>query len=604
MGTLSKEDIKDRMMERMRAIWDVRDMDIVDPVIKLLIEALAAEVFRLTGELGSVETRILEKVADAMTPNAQLAATPSTAILHARALEGEVYVTPDTTFSYRDERLAKKYDINRVTFRPISTVKSIDGDVRYLIDGEGAYEMLPGMVKDLIGRPHPRVTAGGNPIYIGLEVGGGVRSLKDVAFYFDMRGYGEGDRYLPALAYAKWFAGGRELSTAPGLAASPGTGAPTSGIYGELNADRLNRLRTRFISVNDGRELDATCLERFPGGLAASYPDEFVRSFGKPLLWLRVDLPGRFTPEATRRLSVCVNAHPVANIFRKRVGVGIDEFCSFVPLMKQRSDYLLGIERVSDGDGGEYVESGTGKRRAGTAGSYSLRRGGCERFNREDAKGMVVRLVDALYDESNAFAGSDREELREQLQELLRLVRLLTQEVPPEERMEEAMSYLAIDTDLREGRRLTVDYWMTNAQLLNALPVSSPLECLEESLIDRDSIRLLTPIQGGRPSPDIPRKMDIYKYLLLSRDSIYTNEDIRNYCVAFYGEYIERVDVSLGYGTGDRPGQGIVRTLVVDVLPTGRMLEITAGKFRENLLADLMRRSPSTYNYRINIKNE
>jgi hypothetical protein len=604
MGTLSKEDIKERMMERMRAIWDVRDMDIVDPVIKLLIEALAAEIFRLTGELGSMETRVLEKLAAAMTPNALLTATPATAILHARTLEGEAYVTPDTTFEYRDERLAKKYDIKQVTFRPISTVKSVNGDVRYLIDGEGAYEMLSGMVKDLIGRPHSRVTAGGNPIYIGLEVEGDVRTLRDVAFYFDMRDHGEAGKYLSALPYARWYVGERELSTAQGFNSTPDKESLVSHVYKELNADRRNRIKSRFISVTDGMELSMMAKDTFPKELAAFYPTDFVQSFTKPLLWLRVELPGSFTPEAVRHLSVCVNAFPVANIHKRRLSLEISEFSSFLPLAKRRADYLLGIERVSDGDGKEYFECGTGKGGAQSGYSYSLRRGGCERFNPEDSRGMIIRLVDALYDESGTFTGENREKLKEELDGLLRQVNLLAGKVTPEEREEESMSYLVIDTGILGVKRLTVDYWMTNAQILNGLVMTNHLECPEELPADEASLRLLTPIQGGKPSPDVSRRMDIYKYLLLSRDSIYTKEDIRNYCEAFYGEYVKGVEVSLGYAKGNRPGQGIVRTLEVDILPTGRMREITVGKFRENLLADLERRSPSTYNYSINVKTE
>lgn len=61
MENYNRDHIKRRMLRRVSTLWDIEDMDNVDPIIGLLIEAMSEEMFRLAGEVGNMDDRMLAK---------------------------------------------------------------------------------------------------------------------------------------------------------------------------------------------------------------------------------------------------------------------------------------------------------------------------------------------------------------------------------------------------------------------------------------------------------------------------------------------------------------------------------------------------------------
>ena len=68
----TKESIKARMFKQAATLYDIRNIDGIDPLIRLLIEALSGEIFKLSGDVHAIESRLLEKVASALTPHTAL----------------------------------------------------------------------------------------------------------------------------------------------------------------------------------------------------------------------------------------------------------------------------------------------------------------------------------------------------------------------------------------------------------------------------------------------------------------------------------------------------------------------------------------------------
>ena len=62
----TKESIKARMFKQAATLYDIRNIDGIDPLIRLLIEALSGEIFKLSGDMHAIESRLLEKVASAL----------------------------------------------------------------------------------------------------------------------------------------------------------------------------------------------------------------------------------------------------------------------------------------------------------------------------------------------------------------------------------------------------------------------------------------------------------------------------------------------------------------------------------------------------------
>ncbi|NLX74162.1 MAG: hypothetical protein GXY94_12830 [Bacteroidales bacterium] len=91
----------------------------------------------------------------------------------------------------------------------------------------------------------------------------------------------------------------------------------------------------------------------------------------------------------------------------------------------------------------------------------------------------------------------------------------------------------------------------------------------------------------------------LYKYSLTSHGSIYSKEDIINFCNSRYGNFADKVEIKRGYATGTIPGEGIIRTIDVHVFAANKLAENEKGYFSEELYADLKRFSPDDFNYRV-----
>ena len=50
----TKESIKARMFKQAATLYDIRNIDGMDPLIRLLIEALSGEIFKLSGDMHAI----------------------------------------------------------------------------------------------------------------------------------------------------------------------------------------------------------------------------------------------------------------------------------------------------------------------------------------------------------------------------------------------------------------------------------------------------------------------------------------------------------------------------------------------------------------------
>ena len=51
----TKESIKARMFKQAATLYDIRNIDGMDPLIRLLIEALSGEIFKLSGDMHAIK---------------------------------------------------------------------------------------------------------------------------------------------------------------------------------------------------------------------------------------------------------------------------------------------------------------------------------------------------------------------------------------------------------------------------------------------------------------------------------------------------------------------------------------------------------------------
>src|SRR3954453_13483245 len=94
----SKEAIKNRVLKHALNYWNIKTTDTLDPVVKLILEALSLELYNLSNDIKDTHIRILEKIANLLTPNALTVPNAAHALLHAVPVESTELLTNKTGF--------------------------------------------------------------------------------------------------------------------------------------------------------------------------------------------------------------------------------------------------------------------------------------------------------------------------------------------------------------------------------------------------------------------------------------------------------------------------------------------------------------------------
>ncbi len=602
----SKESIKNRMFKRVAALWEIKNIDNLDPVVKLMIEGLAGEIFKLSGEMKNIETRILEKLARALTPANMISVRPAHAIMRARAISGLSQIEKTTEFFYKNTHFLKKANLKRIGFTPVCTPQIINGAVAAIINEKGCYYIDNLMSKDIVAWPEKPSSLLSRKMWIGLDLGKEIRAIENLSFYFDFPYIENKEEYFRLLSYCNWFQGGKPLEIKSGIYSLTNEGldqkdklAHKYEMCSMIDDDILNKYHHRFITISTAIEHGDETTEVFPKEIAGLFPEDVVQKSSKPLLWFKVEFPPLFKANIIDEMMVNINAFPIANKYIERMEYPINELSTVVPLMKAENEFFIAINSVTDSCGNQYSEYINDIEKDKSNFSYSLRRGGCERFSSADAREYLTRLIDLLHDESVAFSSLKKDSLAESVVDLLEQINHLEHKVDVKNMHQEVISYLILEQEVEDSRMFFPEYWLSNGPAANDINASEVLFHTSNADIERGTAQFLTATRGGQMAPDSHQQTALYKYSLTSHGSIYSKEDIMNFCNSRYGSFADKVEVKRGYATSTIPGEGIIRTIDVHVFAAQKLAENEKGYFSEELYADLKRFSPDDFNYRV-----
>jgi len=600
----SKEGIKNRMLARAVDLWEVRSTDSLDPLVRVMIEGLASEVFRLTGEMEGIEERIFEKMARAFTPSGMIAASMAHALFHGRAVSGECVVPKNVELVYKDPDFMKRYNMRQLIFSPVCCPMIVDGDVAHMIARSRFYNVSLRMGKEQTAGSLRRDPVFNHTAWIALDLDDRVRDMKNLSFCFDFQMLEGREAYLRLLGHTKWSIGGQDIATRPGIYDADeeqqrhnfGSGHDTQQ---EIDRQIREKYLNRFVTIEESVPVTDTSKALFPEELKALFPDNLVAAMKTPLLWLKVEFPAAFNDDVLDMMTVQINCFPVANKYRVSRLSEVTPMSNIIPLGKDVNEYLLTVDSVYDSDNKPYVQVREHKHlEEQIGGTYSLRRGGSERFNSVDAKETLMHLMDLFRDESVAFMGMNKDILGQNARDLIAQTARFDNLLDQLDNQGEQFSYIIFGQNNMQTN-VTVSYYLTNGVIGNDIRAGEVLGVNDFSDIVPTSAILMTASRGGKPSPDMNRQKEIYRFMLTSHGNIYTTPDIIAFCTSKYGEHFAEVKVRNGYEISRAPREGIIRT--TEVVLDGLHLtdRITPGELRDDILSDLEMLSPDGMNYRI-----
>lgn len=598
----NKQEILNRLYADAVVHWNIDSIESLDPVVKTLIQGLASEIFYITNELENMKVRILNNLADTLTPANLNSPKCSHAIMQAWPIEPSAFI--DDRNSFFLEKLPadrRKAGITRIDFTPIGQVRLIQGSIHYSICERMFNQHGKGNDKQQLAFSHVLSEVYNYTVWVAISLHDEISSLKNLSLYIDFPKSNSREAHLSLLPYTRWEIDGQVLQTEAGL---PVWEEETLTIFQKYNlnhqTDRTiaKYYRKRFRTITSDIPVSSLRKTRFPEELKALY-DPVVYENLEELIWIKIKFPASVPASELYNISLNLNSFPVLNKRLYDNTVRRNTLVEIIPLRTVPEETFLSVDRVSDDTGQEYEHIPQKTDSKTVPASYHVKQGGTERFDARDAQNTIDYLTDLLRSEVSAFASYGIEYLASTVETLKQGISRLESKI--DEQLETKDRYYLLVNAAAKADVIFYSFWGTNCENTNGLGPGLSLLPYDSALISKGECVLLTRTLGGAPAPNSAARLDAFKYALISHDHIYTAEDIANFCRYELADKISNVEVRRGVTVSNKPKEGFVRCTDVVITPAEGYRE-KLEETKDELLVSLEIRSPDTFNYRIVIE--
>lgn len=607
----NKETIKHRMYKNAARLWDVKNIENLDPLIKLLIEALSSDIYKLSTEINSIEIRLMERIAQLLTPDMLIIPQPSHMIISSQPIEDTVTIDKMNGFLFDQPHKGKVS--GGLSFHPTGRFSLIKGYVRGIVCGRSFYTVDTDHNKDMLAQSSMRSEVFNNSIWIGLDVDKQIRNLKNLSFFIDYPNAPElKNDFLPLLSFTQWSYNGNSFKTATGIhIADKDNNADAENFFEQydllnmLDTKILNSYNQHFITIKEDVANDHDNYQKIPAEVVDLFAPKLKDAIQLPLLWIKVEFPPNFRENILADTTVSINSFPIANKALRSLFSKSKKMANIIPLSTAEKEYFLSVNSVKDEYDNSYNFLPYTNESQPNFGTYSIKRGGVERFDTRDAKEYISNLTDLLRDESVAFSMLGKEYLRQSVEDIKTKIAGMEQKLIDTKQNKEVSSYIVVDAE-DDSESLFIDYWTTNCEYANNIKTGTVLKPDLSLSVNHATTQTLTTSLGGRSIPKSNNRLDMYKYILTTRERIFTTEDVVNFCYAEFGDYFSLVEVKKGVQVSNKPKEGLIRT--IDIYVTMKTEFGTYSESKQGIKSRLLRllneKSPDTFNYRIIIQNK
>ena len=613
--TNTKEIIKNRMLKHALNYWNIKNTEDLDPIVKLILEALSTELYNLGNEIKDSEVRLLEKIANLLAPEFLTCPNPAHAILHATPIEASDLLT-DADHFYTQKKISSKQDeifdkSIDLFFTPVDKIRIMNAGITCLATGNNLFTFDPGYNKQLTAQTQAGSRTENNVLWLGLTVDEKIDNINNLFFYFDWKNieHALSNFNYQLLPLSKWYFNEEEVMIAEGI---PFENKPVTGLPGKdlsldydllslVEKDIKNYYGQKFITILDDRYKNVNSLkENYPPAFKNIFLEADLKKLTNKLLWIKIVFPAALQQGALDEVYVYTNTFPVMNRqlidFKYRLKSG----SNIIPLKTTGMEQFLSVRSLSD-ELHQYISTPFRKMEEEEAGTFTLRNGGVERFDGRNAKEFISYLLELLRSESSAFSAYGNDFIASTLREMDQRIALMEQKTKAIANSSSEIPHYIIAKPYEGNDMMYAEYWTTHAETGNLLRSGTRLQEYNGSKIRSDSLFLITTSTGGKNRLKPAERVNAFRYGLMTRNRIVTKEDIRNLCLYELGNRISSVAVEKGYEMSAHPKQGFMRTIDI-TLTTNQAEKLNIDGWDvlvDNLKAKLKSRSGMSNHYRI-----
>ena len=570
----SKEAIKARMLQNATKLWGLKNIQSLDPFVKLLIDAFSTEIFKANNEIESINGRILEKLSRLLTPTKYAHPNPSHAIAFSYPDEDKEMIMEHSEYFLKKQMNSRQKNQSdkqvEISFTPIDSVELIKAQTALIIVGNTAYSIDEELNKIPIIRLEAKVEEY-RTIKIGIDISDYNSEVfpSKIALFCSNPTYENVDFVYRLLPHVKVFHNDIPLEVSSGLTYFEDSSAEGfekifefQSIKQKIKEDIKNAYREKFIEVTG---IYPSMFKKIEPGLPEDIDDgntAWAPYRGKKILWLKLEFPPQFTAEILENFLFVLNAFPIYNRGWKKTEYALDIMGNNIPLETTDDEFFLYVDEVIDGRGKKYQEipfTPTGNLDGDL---YTLRKGGMERFTNRNATDLMAHVMELLRDEVAAFSIINRDKVKDVLGEISEKMKGLMKKVEiANQELKEDVNYVIIEP-LESAAHTYASFWISHCTLANNIRPGTVFNSQKRA----QSLTLLTQTSGGAEEQKQSDTILAYKYALTTKDKIISVEDVKNYCKMILKDSLKKINVSRGTMISDRPHEGFIRTVDIDIV--------------------------------------
>lgn len=588
----SKEAIRKKLLEYINLIWGTRRIDRLDPIVKLMIDEVSNEIYLIYNKIEDIEAIILEKIAKIITTAEYISVRPSHTIIQINP-HNPVYTLTTDTALYMNKIptgiFSKKIDT--IAFHPVTDTLLWDAKLSYIFHDRKLYTMLSHNEKELKAITDKYITF--NSLWLGIEITEGIENLNGLSFYIDFPHLSEIHDYYDLLSYTECFIGGDKVNLKSGYLNIE------NKKFTESDKAVLNLYKENYLVIDENVYLKNLRLTTLPDEVKDHINQEKIADI-PPILWIRLQFLPSFQSEDLDNIHIVINTFPATNKKLVQIPIIKDSLKITTTLPANRYEKLLDVSEVFDQEGNHY--SFEAKSFSDIPGTYHMDRTNRLFQDEYNLIDIIERLRDVIQDERVAFPKMDIDLLDNVMSAIETSESGVLDRTGKNKRDENKIIGKISFVPLEETTEITVKYWLTFGESLNGIPAGELLSTHKNSPLHGIEAYTITEIFGSKEFKDIKELPSINKYMLTSKNKIFTDHDIISFCECELKDMIEKVEVELGDKVSLKPNEGLIRSIHINLYPHSKFPERikTKGLLRR-LKTQLYLRSPQHYNYTIHI---
>lgn len=597
----SKEVILERMLSYAAMYYGVGRSELPDPVKRLFIESLGEEIYKVSGEVGHMEDRILDKLCRMLISDNGILPQPAYGILAACPVEPVLNITTKTKFytNTQDKIL---------TFYPAVNTRLYNGSVRYLVQG-GSIFAQNRQNRMLHSRGKGGSTLGSHTVYIGIELDDSIQDIEGLSFFVDIKGSYNKKTEIEQFSFSNWKINNVSLPLFTGIYAEKEKyDNPTEELFASFDASvRINKnvqneYKSHFLTVK--APFDITGQKTFfPKKLKEIFGEAIANDFQKSLLWIEITFPQSIKSENLQNIQIGINSFPAVNKRLVKKTEEVERGVPVIALPTKENESFISVSSVSDTMERTYYDFPSvnydGHNTAiGRSGIYTLRQGGLERLDMREANDYLRGITSELDYSVSTFFRNKKEvkaDLKQIQMESNKLLRELKNTANETSDHYEPKHYLMLDQQT-ETEIYFVEYWVCDNDAMRYMRNG---QILQGDHPIQSTTAVITDYKQGLRTPDRAAGYVQYKNTLTDHKLLITDKDIEHFSLEHFRDTISGVQVRKGIIEAPENKGGFVRTKDIYLRPK-KELKGTLNKNAEDYFRkELADHSPVTFRYRV-----